>query len=61
MTVSNKQNCSYLLEKLKKHQNLDGKKATLCFAGKVLDMDKPIGSYLKEDGVVTVFVRNAVA
>ena len=59
LTINNRQPCSVLLEKLQKHTNLEGKKAVFCYSGKVLDMEQAVGSYIKEDGVVTVFIRKA--
>jgi hypothetical protein len=61
VTVNNKLPCSSLLEELSKHEKLEGKKVQFCHSGKMLDERKPIGLYIKEDGVVTVFVRNIPA
>lgn len=61
MTVNNKQPCSTLVEELKKHEKLEGKKVQFCYSGKMMEDSKPIGMFIKEDGVVTVFIRNAPA
>lgn len=59
ISVSNKEPCSVLVDELRKHENLEGKRAQLFFSGRMLQEAQPIGSYIKEDGVVTVFLRNA--
>jgi hypothetical protein len=61
VVVNNKQPCSVLTEEFKKHEKLDGKKVQFCYSGKMLEESKPIGSFIKEDAVVTVFLRNIPA
>ena len=58
ITVNNKQPCSCLLEELKKHQNVEDKKVNFVYGGRLMEPEKQIGSYVKEDGVITVIVRS---
>lgn len=58
ITVNNKQLCSTLVDELKKQEDCSGKKIQLFYSGKLMEETQPIGTYMKEDGVVTVFLRN---
>jgi ribosomal 50S subunit-associated protein YjgA (DUF615 family) len=56
--VSNTEPCSVLIAELAKHENIQGKRTQLFFAGKMMQDIQPIGNFMNEDGVVSVFLRN---
>jgi hypothetical protein len=46
-----------LLDEISKYEDTANKKVQFFYSGKMMELDKPVGTYLKEDGVVSVFLR----
>ena len=57
LTVNTRHRCAVLLDVMKDHENLEGKRVQLFYFGKEMKGNDLIGQHLKDDGTIQAFIR----